>query len=552
MTIKHLILVAFLGIACLINAQNTVGVINYDPGQTQPGYNLMMPHQQTDAYLIDNCGRVVNHWPGTARPGNGLYLKPNGNLVRSGGFGSASNPWIHAGGGGEFVEELDWDNNSIWKFTYNDSLVRLHHDFALLPNGNALLISWERHTAAEAIAMGRDPLLIADGEVWPDKIIEIQPQADSAIIVWEWRVWDHLIQDFDATKPNFGVVADHPERININFGPTSADWNHLNAIDYNPVLDQIVVSVPFFDELWIIDHSTTTAEAAGTTGGNSGKGGDLLYRWGNPIAYNRGTATDQKLHFNHDVSWIDNEGIPTTDPDYGKLLVFNNRVGVDFSTVNIIDPPLDNNNNYVLQPGSIYGPTAFDYTYMENPPQRMYSSGLSGAQKQPNGNVLICSGRQGRMIEVNPNDETVWSYVNPLVQGNVLSQGDSVFPNTNFVFRFIRYLPTFQGFVGKDLTPGNFIELNPDSTVCNMAVSVEDLVSFETLNVYPNPTFSQLTIDLETEQSHALEVFNGLGQRVYHQTVEEFPVNLKLSGQPTGVYWLRIDGQRARAVLLKS
>jgi len=40
-------------------------------------------------------------------------------------------------------------------------------------------------------------------------------------------------------------------------------------------------------------HSTTRAEAAGHTGRRSGKGGDLLYCWGNPRTYRAGTKADQ-------------------------------------------------------------------------------------------------------------------------------------------------------------------------------------------------------------------------------------------------------------------
>jgi hypothetical protein len=61
-----------------------------------------------------------------------------------------------------------------------------------------------------------------------------------------------------------------------------AFWNHMNSIDYNPTFDQIAMSVRGNSEVWIIDHSTTTAQAKGHTGGKYGKGGDLLYRYGNP------------------------------------------------------------------------------------------------------------------------------------------------------------------------------------------------------------------------------------------------------------------------------
>ena len=114
-----------------------------------------------------------------------------------------------------------------------------------------------------------------------------------------------MIQDFDSSKDNFGVVADNPELMDINAisggggpgpgpgpGGGGGDWFHVNGINYNAELDQIVFTSRFASEFYIIDHSTTTAEAAGHTGGNSGMGGDFIYRWGNPSNYGTpGTQT---------------------------------------------------------------------------------------------------------------------------------------------------------------------------------------------------------------------------------------------------------------------
>ena len=77
----------------------------------------------------------------------------------------------------------------------------MHHDIEVMPNGNILLIAWELISAAEAFANGRDTNKLEDGKLWPCKIVEVEPiGADSGNIVWEWRAWDHLIQDFDPTK----------------------------------------------------------------------------------------------------------------------------------------------------------------------------------------------------------------------------------------------------------------------------------------------------------------------------------------------------------------
>src|SRR5262249_17725952 len=120
--------------------------------------------------------------------------------------------------------------------------------------------------------------------------------------------------------------------------PVRADWLHCNSLSYNAEFDQIMVSSPEFNEIWIIDHSTTTAEAASHAGGRSGKGGDLLYRWGNPRAYRAGTVKDQRLFYQHNAQWI-----PRGFPGEGHLLVFNNgrrRPGGAHSTVDEIILPV--------------------------------------------------------------------------------------------------------------------------------------------------------------------------------------------------------------------
>jgi hypothetical protein len=240
-------------------------------------------------------------------------------------------------------------------------------------------------------------------------------------------VWDHLVQDYDASQDNYGVVADHPELIDINYRGTgaktgSADWNHMNAVDYNAEFDQIMLSVRSFSEIWIIDHSTTTAEAASHSGGSSGMGGDLLYRWGNPQAYDSGSADDQQLFVQHDAQWI-----PDDYPGAGNILVFNNGTGRsdgNYSTIDEIVPPVDGDGNY-----SGYGPTAPEWTYTAVTPTDFYATNISGTQRLSNGNTLICDGPSGYFFEVTEAGEIVWEY----------DHGDTA------VFRVIRYEADYAG-----------------------------------------------------------------------------------------------------------
>ncbi len=368
--------------------------------------NLFAPLGSTNTYLMDNDGNIVYTWASNYPPGNSVYLLENGNLLHTGNTRSEN---FETGGAGGIVQEITLDGTVVWTYEYDTPQARLHHDVEPLPNGNVLMIAWELKTEAEAIAAGRNPGLIQDGELWPDHIIEID---QNGAIVWDWHLWDHLIQDYDNTKSNYGLVANHPELIDLNFsssGPSGAsDWNHTNSIDYNEEFDQILLSVRNLSEIWVIDHSATSSEAAGHSGGNSGQGGDLLYRWGNPQAYDAGSATDQQLFVQHDAQWI-----PSGYPGAGNILVFNNgmgRSGGNYSSVDEIVPPVDASGNYALTAGAAYGPSAPTWSYTAATPTDFYATNISGAQRLSNGNTLICDGPTGIFFEVTLAQEIIWEH----------------------------------------------------------------------------------------------------------------------------------------------
>ena len=281
-----------------------------------------------------------------------------------------------------------------------------------------------------------------------------------------------MIQDFDSTKQNFGVISQNPQRLDINyyFGNGKNDWLHCNSIDYNEDLDQIVLGSRALSELYIIDHSTTTYEATSSLGGNSNKGGDFLYRWGNPQAYDAANV-DQKLFGQHDVHWIDDDYL-----DGGKLLIFNNGKQRGYSSVDIVNPAIDSNGSYIIDSLNMFQPLNADWIYTSSPQQNFYSSYISGSQRLANGNTLICDGAHGNFFEIDAQDNIVWRYVNPVLNTYILSQGDSI-PVTqngfgNSVFRCTRYPIDYSAFVNKDMTPSDPIELNPIPDSCTMITSI--------------------------------------------------------------------------------
>ena len=319
---------------------------------------------------------------------------------------------IGSGGGGVFVELRSWENELLWSYELNTTEARLHHDIEVLPNGNILMIAWKKVPFDTAVENGRLPETMTQGDLFPDWIFEINPASNE--IVWEWFAFDHIIQDVDPEKANYGVIAEHPELIDVNYVENNGllDWMHVNSIDYHAERDQIMLCVPYFDEMWIIDHSTTSAEAASHTGGNAGRGGDLLYRVGNPLAYKSGTEEDKILGFPHDTHWT-NEFISTDHPDYDKALIFNNKGNETYSSMEILDLPFDSISMTYPQENGIFMPTQFTETRTHPTPTDFYSSGLSGFQILPNENILAISGKQGYIIELTPENELVWEYVVP-------------------------------------------------------------------------------------------------------------------------------------------
>lgn len=542
-----IVLIALISCFTFSNAQNTVGVVSYDETQTSPGYNLFYPLFQNSVYLIDNCGKIVNEWNDLGFiPGSSVELLPDGNLLKTSSLFLGSNSGlISLAGAGDMVHLKDWDNNTLWQYTLSSATERMHHDIKAMPNGNVLILAWEKKSGIEAREAGKDTTLTqADGFLYPDFIVEVKPEGiEGGTIVWRWNAWDHFIQDFDSTKNNYGVVSDHPELININYPPDdkSIDWLHTNAIDYNENLDHILISAPGFNEVWIIDHSTTTEEAAGHTGGNSGKGGDLIYRWGNNAAYNMGDSTDQKLFFQHDPHWIE-QGLDDSDPDFGKLLLFNNQAGKDYSTVNIFAPQWDGTEYQMLENGT-YGPESFDFTYQAEVPQELFSHNISGAQKLPNGNLLICSGVQKKVLELTPQQELVWQYINPVMQNGIIEQGTPN-PNGAQLFRFNRYAEDFAGFDGKDLVSQDFVELNgkPVNEFCE-PVSVGNIVLSTNIKVWPNPATEYIAIESKLTLKE-IEMFNANGKLVVSQKPNLNTAKIKnLQTLDKGLYYIVINKQ---------
>ncbi len=528
---------------CTFSQDQTVGLFTNEAGAFQ-GYTFFAPTRYKTTYLIDMQGRLVQKWESDYTPGLSAYLLENGKLLRT--LNMNNQKFKLAGGSGGRVQIMEWDGTVVWEYEYSSDQYCQHHDVEMLPNGNVLMIAWELKDRTECIDAGRDPSMLLDNELWPDHIIEVQPNgATGGTIVWEWHIWDHLVQDYDSQKDNYGVVKEHPELLDVNYETSSnkadADWNHTNAIDYNEEFDQVLITLHDMNEIFVIDHSTTTEEAAGHSGGTYGKGGDILYRWGNPIVYGMGTSSDRKFFLQHDAHWIES-GLPGA----GNILVFNNgvgRVGGNYSSIDEIVPPVDNNGSYLLQANSAFGPDEQEWLYVADNPADFYAVRISGAQRLANGNTIICSGPEGRFFEITPDNEIVWEYVNPVTNNGPLSQGDPIPVDgngqpTNGAFRCYRYAPDYPGLAGHDLTPGDPIELDPWVVVKHESVVKNEIG----LHISPNPFNIKINIYFDNPKNNAqVKIFSIDGKELFSKNVKHSHLTWKTDGVPCGVYVVRVE-----------
>lgn len=362
-----------------------------NPALVYDGYILVNDAAANRVYLMDKGVNIVYEWDlDGKRIGNDVHLMPNGKLLA---MLEASDSHIQFGGSGGVLAILDQNGEEEWSFEYSSENHIAHHDAVMLPNGNILLMTWEKKSKEEAENAG---YALGTAAVY-DAILEIDPTTDE--IVWEWHMWDHLIQDFDETKANFGNIAENPQRIDLNYvenPDVEADISHANGIDYDPSLDVIYLSVNFYNEIWVIDHSTSTAEAASNIGGDFNKGGDLIYRFGNPLAYDNAVG-QVRFDRNHHPNLLKGD-------KKGNILVFSNGLSQEQSTAYELRLPDD----FEVLPNADNEPEEV-WSFTDT---NLFSGKVSGVELLPNGNRLITEGDFG-FWEVTEAGEVVWRYTTP-------------------------------------------------------------------------------------------------------------------------------------------
>ncbi len=497
----------------------TVGLLFHD-NNASDSYTLFTPQKNYETYLVNNCGEKVHQWSFSELPGATCYLLANGNLMRA---------------GQDYIEVRDWNNNIIWSYATTANGIMAHHDIHPLPNGNVLCLATDTYPLAQITAQGRNPAITA-ASLRLEKIVEIHPTGlNTGTVVWEWKFKDHLIQDFDATKLNYGLVANHPELLDLNYNNGyNQDYVHTNSIDYNAALDQVIISARHLNEVYIIDHSTTTTQAASHSGGNSNQGGDFLWRWGNPQVYRQGNNDDRKLFFQHDAKWVESGYL-----DDGKITVFNNgdvASAQTYTSVVMLQPEIV--AGAYTKSNNKFNPSNYDWSWSGSILGAVvFEDKMSGTHALPNGNIVISETTKGRVSEITKSGTLLWSYKNPT--GGIVNSTVTIYPQlgdpsgNNTFFRSEKYPADFSGFVGRDMTSVTGIIENQNS--------VSDICIASLGNNHP---FIQNLFVLNPAKHHTIQ-FN---KAITADSIALFDINGRIVHNQKSFYGDAIDVNLSPAV----
>lgn len=566
----------------------------WDSEKAYNGYTLFAGKGKS--YLIDMEGYVINEW----NIGTNPRLLDNGNLLDA----TKADPSGFSG-----FKELDWYGNTIWEYTEKRTTCFPHHDWTRIYNKKlqaytTLYIANKSATKAQVLAAGANPTGGSYADVQLDAIVEVDM---SGVIVWEWWFFDHIIQDYDAAKPNYvatgKTVADYPGRININMPgkPLKKDWLHCNSIDYNENLGHIVIN-SVHGEFYIIDHDGTfiAGHPDSSLALAAGKAGDFLYRFGDPARYNQGlppsvlsdwtssTTGNKQIGGSHDVHWI-KSGLPGA----GNIQIFNNAEylfeRVSQSYIFEVNPCFDakkaNTGSYVNPPDAGYYSWIYPnkdamkqnklicnqvvWIYCSKNDQNFFSTIGGSEQRLPNGNTLICSDAQGHLFEVTYGDavtlpQLVWEYINPVTEDGIKQVITDQYPMYNSVFRAYRYTADHPALQGRTLTPkGTISGKTPQYyTPGNIVMAIDRTqttmpLPFALHQNYPNPfnPAAVISYQLPAAGHVTLKIYDVLGRECATLVDQEQTAGLQQTTLTAGnlelangVYFYALDFGQQRQI----
>jgi hypothetical protein len=338
-------------------------------------------------------GSVVHNW---SLRGFSVKLLPGGSIIG----GIDYNDLDEA----KYIAQEDWDGNIIWQFNnWENGWARHHHDFER--EGNPV----GYYAPGQDFVDKGKTLVLARCAIY-NKSISLWPLDDDVIYEVDWSgnltgfVW-HANEHYNEMGfSNVAKIGIHCQIMIYLFRSTFQGWLHINSISelgenhwfdegderFNP--RNIILDSRQANFIAIIDRET----------------GKIVWRVGPD--YSKGTEAGQKL--GQIIGQHHAHMIPKGLPGEGNILVFDNG---GYGGYEVLGLPCQHLRFYsrVIE----FNPITYDivWKYEKKFPlnERFYSDRISGAQRLPNGNTLICEGNKGRIFEVTKMNEIVWEYVYP-------------------------------------------------------------------------------------------------------------------------------------------
>ena len=504
-------LITVLICACSFDSLKSQDGILYNSDMSQEGYVLCTHDFNT--FLIDQCGQIVNTW-------SAWNIDYHAKLTDEGNIYYLDNGKIY---------ERDWEDNIVVEIEHNVTGLRLVYDIVKMKNGNYLVNCRWSISSSEIEELGWDENL--GGFNLIDGIVEINPEGE---VVWSWNIKEHTVQDQIEDATNFGSVEDNPQLMNIR-AISDFDWKFgeafmFNGIDYNEELDLILISVRKMSEFIIIDHSTTTEEAASNIGGDYDKGGDILYRWGNPKNYQPNTIVERQLFYQHNPNWIkygDHEG---------SIIVFNNGLSTNTgSSVIIVNPDTDDDGNFIMI-DSTFSPTTPERKIDSEKFDSKSSGYTSGAKVMENGNIYITSGNWDQFIEITPDDEIAWNYK---LEGN------------RYTYRTEKYPPSHPGLADKDFSVEGTIESPPSNYECtDFTTSTTDITKND-IRILHDPIGQTISFQTRIEERLSINGFDLMGRKIFNEINLRSEDNIDVSQIKNQIIILNIKSGQNQSITKK-
>lgn len=264
-------------IYCAEDQQKNPATVTKEAVPAFDGSLLVTPWSANETVLVNADKSEAHVWSSRYRAAAAARLLPDGSILRIA-MGTTAGSYARTPFNGGRIQRIAWDGTMLWDFWSAATYHMVCGDAIQLPNGNVLMGVVEYRSKNDVLALGRDPNKISNQGLFAPGLMEFQPLGKKGgRLVWRWSLWDHLSQNADPAKPGFEPAEARSMRPNIDATLPGVGFA-FSEIAYDPESDLVVMPVWQLGELWVLDHSTTLAQAKTTEGGKRGLGGSLM-RW---------------------------------------------------------------------------------------------------------------------------------------------------------------------------------------------------------------------------------------------------------------------------------